>query len=95
MVTYLVVYQQDPKSMYQNLLNFIHMIIIPETNLLLQVIPVTKTGRDVIKPLITIPFINILKQRKKGNNLPKKSPPKEIVVNKRSTINGYLHVSKD
>ena len=62
MVTFVVVYQQDPQIMYQKFLNFIHMNIVLETELLIQVIPMVNTARAVKQELIPSPIIDEMKQ---------------------------------
>ena len=64
-VTFLVVYQQYPQIVYQNLLKFLHMNIILEIDLLLWAILVANIVLDTIQELITS---TIIKKRKQIKN---------------------------
>ena len=51
-VPFQVKYQQDPKSMYPNSQNIQHISIIYNTNLVLIVLLVSRTGRGTMKTII-------------------------------------------
>ena len=84
MVIFLVVYQQDPQMMYQNLLNCLHVNIILETDLFLLVIVVieTKIGFNASTNIQSYHKENETKNQNNGNQ---KSSPKEVFFNENST----------
>ena len=62
LVTFLVIYEKDPKIMYQHLQNIQHMSIIYKTYLYLQVFLIVNKRRVIIQYII---LSTILKERRK------------------------------
>ena len=86
-VTFLVVYQQDPQTMYQKLLIFLYMNIILKIEPFIWVLLVVKIGRSIIQDILPSPIINKMEPIKKLKIAPKQYPTKESVVDTISILN--------
>ena len=78
-VTLLVVYYYDLKSMYQNLQNIQHMNIIYKMDLFFQPLLEVKTWRSLIKSITSIPILNKDKNTRNETIDPPETPKNTIL----------------
>ena len=81
-VPFQVKYQQDPKSMYPNSQNIQHISIIYNTNLVLIVLLVSRTGRGTMKTIIHNTITKKWYKYKILDNSTHQKPQNKIAPNK-------------